>query len=257
MSREVDYGPIAKSYDERYVHHDYAGIEATLRELAADGAEVLEVGCGTGHWVEWLDGQGGHVVGVDPSADMLRNAGSRGRRLRLARGCAEALPFRTGSFDLLLVINALHHFTDPDLFFREAKRVVRGSGRVVTIGLDPSREEDDWYVYDYFDSTLGADRIRYPSSSSIQASMLRAGFRSPRSSVAQRIMETRDARECLERGTIAKRATSQLALLTDAEYRDGIALIRADIAGAESRKQRHELRADLRLYATIGHAGNA
>jgi hypothetical protein len=46
--------------------------------------------------------------------------------------------------------------------------------------------------------------------------------------------------------------TSQLALLTNDEYTQGIRQIQRDIEAAEARNEVLTLRTDLRLYATIG-----
>lgn len=250
----VDYDGIASSYDRRYQAHDYSGIEATLRQLSIGARDVLEVGCGTGHWIDRLREDGRHVVGLDPSAEMVRRAVNKGSGLRFALGTAEALPFRSRSFDLIIVVNALHHFADPRRFLSEAKRVVREGGRVATVGLDPSRGISSWYVYDYFANTLDVDRQCYPACETIRGWMTAAGFMDPVTRLAQRIRERRDAQACLDQGIVAKHSTSQLARLSDEEYRAGVERIRADIECAESRDETLDLQADLHLFVTIGRS---
>jgi hypothetical protein len=39
---------------------------------------------------------------------------------------------------------------------------------MMTIGLDPHTEIDQWYVYEYFEPVLEIDRLRYPASSQIR-----------------------------------------------------------------------------------------
>jgi hypothetical protein len=46
--------------------------------------------------------------------------------------------------------------------------------------------------------------------------------------------------------------TSQLGVLTDAEYRQGIDRIREEVESADGRGESLYLSADLRLYATVG-----
>ena len=58
------------------------------------------------------------------------------------------------------------------------------------------------------------------------------------------------AREALEQGRLDKAATSQLSVLTDSEYQQGIQQIRADMQRAEKEEQTLFLTVDLRLYAT-------
>jgi len=56
----------------------------------------------------------------------------------------------------------------------------------------------------------------------------------------------------LERGRLDKSATSQLSVLTDEEYRQGIDRVREAVESAEVRGESLCLSADLRLYGTFG-----
>jgi hypothetical protein len=70
--------------------------------------------------------------------------------------------------------------------------------------------------------------------------------------VAEHIVFDRSARECLDRGLLAKEFTSQLSLLSDEEYLRGIERVRRDLEAVESAGESLRLTADLRLYATLG-----
>ena len=52
-SRVTDYDRIADRFDARYAMYAYDGVRETLLQfLGADASSaVLEVGCGTGHWL--------------------------------------------------------------------------------------------------------------------------------------------------------------------------------------------------------------
>jgi ubiquinone/menaquinone biosynthesis C-methylase UbiE len=82
----VEYDEIAEVYDQRYVGNDYHGIEKTLSGLVRGRDRVLEVGCGTGRWLDVMRGWGCTVVGLDPSAQMLYVARERIDGGYLARG---------------------------------------------------------------------------------------------------------------------------------------------------------------------------
>jgi hypothetical protein len=60
------------------------------------------------------------------------------------------------------------------------------------------------------------------------------------------------ATETLDAGRLNKAVTSQLSVLTDAEYGSGIERIRAVATAAAARGDRLFLTADLHLYATFG-----
>jgi len=66
---------------------------------------------------------------------MLKVAQTRckGRNVELAAGDFEALPFRSGSFDRALCLNALHHAPKPGQALREIARVLNDRGLLVLI----------------------------------------------------------------------------------------------------------------------------
>src|SRR5690242_12003448 len=99
MNRVTDYDSVAAGYDVRYRNYDYGEITRALEAfLGADpiGA-ILEVGCGTGHWLRMMAGRAPMVAGVDLSAEMIARAKDSGAALARAR--AESLPWRDAAFD--------------------------------------------------------------------------------------------------------------------------------------------------------------
>lgn len=69
----ISYDELADQFDERYRYQSFPGIQAWLRLLAAGPAttRLLEVGCGTGHWLNVLSDLPVELVGIDPSRRML------------------------------------------------------------------------------------------------------------------------------------------------------------------------------------------
>jgi SAM-dependent methyltransferase len=252
-STRVDYDRIAHEYDGRYRHNRYEGVEKLLVRFAATppGLRVLEVGCGTGFWLELLAARGAKVTGLDRSRQMLAEA--RRRNLvcgLLEEGVAESMPFEDRAFDRVLVVNAAHHFDDLAAFGREARRVLAPDGELMIIGLDPGRGTDRWYVYEYFDGTLEADLRRYPSTDALTAHMRDAGFTRATVAEAEHLSIRLDAKRAVADGQLAPSATSQLTLLAEAAYVRGMERIQRDVEAAEERLEVHILHADLRLWAT-------
>jgi ubiquinone/menaquinone biosynthesis C-methylase UbiE len=256
MQHSVDYDTIAATYDRRYVHNDFSGVERVVTEFVgrlADG-RVLEVGCGTGHWLRALRGRGVWLAGLDASMPMLARARAHDGGTALVHGRAEQLPWAERSFERVFCINALQHFRDQRAFIAEARRVLRPGGRLMTIGLDPHTGLDRWSIYDYFESAFETDRRRYSAASRIREWMYAADFVDCVTREAQHLPARLAARTAIEQGRLAKDATSQLALLTDEQYQRGMNRIHRDIESAEARGTSLFLGADLRLYATFGSA---
>jgi len=87
---------------------------------------VLELGAGTGKLTEALVSRGHRVTATDPSAPMLRRLVER-LDVPAAQCVAESLPFRAGSFDLVVVAQAFHWF-DLEPALTEIARVLRVGG---------------------------------------------------------------------------------------------------------------------------------
>jgi ubiquinone/menaquinone biosynthesis C-methylase UbiE len=161
---KVDYDEVASTYLGRYERDDYAGVGKAVDRLAADCATVLEVGCGTGHWLSRLRRPSRTTIGVDPSSEMLQRAPASLRESGLVRGRAEALPFADSRFDLVLAVNALHHFDSLHCFFAEASRVLRPGGKVAAISGSPSRHARTWREATFIDTSRRNSRYSPPTS---------------------------------------------------------------------------------------------
>ena len=93
----------------------------------------LDLSCGPGVFVRALAAAapGQLVVGLDISRAMLDVAAQRTSGYTnavLLRGDAHALPFVDGSFGGVNNAGALHAYDDPELVFREIRRVLRRGG---------------------------------------------------------------------------------------------------------------------------------
>jgi len=250
----VNYDSIAANYDRRYAINDYSGVEEALAAFVGPEptGRVLEVGCGTGHWLRRLAERGSRVAGVDASYNMLDYAHDQAPGAVLAHARAEHLPWAGEAFERLFCINALHHFEDKAMFFAEARRVLRPGGQLMTIGLDPHAGVDRWYIYEYFEPAFEIDKRRYPASSQIREWMHALEFSNVRTSEVQHLPAQLSARAAIEEGRLDRGMTSQLAVLTDEQYQRGIDGIRRALESAETRGETLSLGADLRLYGTYG-----
>lgn len=116
---------------------DFAPMYASLAQLRAlpAGVAVLDVACGAGLALRWLD-PSVHYLGIDASAAMLARSQRTARRrgfadARFTEGDAEALPFADAAAGVALLYNALHCVAHPEAVLQETVRCLTPGGRLL------------------------------------------------------------------------------------------------------------------------------
>jgi ubiquinone/menaquinone biosynthesis C-methylase UbiE len=262
-STPTNYDAIADGYNRRYDVYDFAGIERGLAAFVGGSRDVLEIGCGTGHWLAFLvesrrpraETAAARVTGIDPSIQMLVRAQRASAGARLVRAVAECLPFPSGAFDRVIGINVAHHFASRVRAIIESRRVLREGGGLFVVGREPPSEADRWWVYDYFEQTRAIDRARYVTGETLRREMGAAGFARCETFEIARLIAPLPADEALRSGVVDRRFTSQLSILPDADFRRGVERVRAAADAAAARGERLMLEADIGYEATIGWVG--
>ena len=103
-----------------------------------EGAEVLEVGCGTGVLTRVLAGLPavGRVVGVDIAESLLDKARELAADIEFEQADARSLPFADERFDVVVFDSTLSHVPEPERAVREAFRVLRPDGLLAAFDGD-------------------------------------------------------------------------------------------------------------------------
>jgi ubiquinone/menaquinone biosynthesis C-methylase UbiE len=252
----LNYDEVAVRFDERYDHQPFSRIQARLRQLAsAPGVnDVLEVGCGTGHWLSVLSDLSLKLVGTDRSSAMLNRARARATTATFVCGCAESLPFRSRSFDLIFCINAFHHFSNPEKFLGDTNHLLRKGGRVAIFGLDPHAPSTEWYLYDYFAGVKDMDLARYLPHEEIKHLMIESGFQNAFSEPAEHIQKTLVGEAVLSHPSLGRASTYQLLLISEESYLLGKQAINLVVEQARQEEKAITFTVDLMLFATVGEA---
>lgn len=172
----LDYDKMA----DTYTRHRKANLPV-LKELqrkwkASPESKILEIGCGTGAYLQSLvEATGCQGWGIDPSREMIRRA-QADTNTHYLEGKAEGLPFRDGSFHLVFSVNVVHFVPDTLAYLREAHRVLKPDGLLCTVTDSEKIIRNRWPFAHYWPGTIDADLKRYPKISLLKRQMAAAGF---------------------------------------------------------------------------------
>ena len=137
----------------------YDEFEAEFVALAdlKEGAEVLEVACGTGAALPALGaavGRKGSILGVDISKEMLSRAWERARKQKIRNATFRevdvdklSIEFDEESFDAVFCCNGLPNFLRPRRAITEMSYVLREGGRLALSTLNRDKCEENPLFY--------------------------------------------------------------------------------------------------------------
>ncbi|MFW5851802.1 MAG: class I SAM-dependent methyltransferase [Bacteroidota bacterium] len=133
---------IADSYDDYYDtdfgrNVDFAEkmIISELEQIIPVHDNLLEVGCGTGHWTAFFVEKGYRVTGVDSSQSMLAVAQKKNIAADFVLAASEQLPFEDETFSVVVSITMLEFVANKNSAIKEMHRVLKKGGRMIIGGL--------------------------------------------------------------------------------------------------------------------------
>jgi ubiquinone/menaquinone biosynthesis C-methylase UbiE len=134
-----DFSRIAEHYDDwygsalgsLYDRLEKKAVDRFLIERRYEG-QLLEVGCGTGHWSEYFSSKGFEVTGIDISAHMIKAAQRKNiANCRFTVADGENIPFAAQSFDVAAAITTLEFTPNPTKMLSEMARCVKKKGGII------------------------------------------------------------------------------------------------------------------------------
>lgn len=135
---------MAEVYDRNRPNYPSAALDHLARHCTlGPAAVVVDVGCGTGISTRQFAQRGWQPIGVEPNADMRRQAeqlSAPAANPSYREGQAEATGLPDGSADLVLAAQAFHWF-EPVATLREFQRILKPAGWVALLWNE--RDEAD------------------------------------------------------------------------------------------------------------------
>jgi len=124
----------AGRYD-RFMRKDRAAYEKMYELIrpVVKAKTVLELATGTGLIAKHIVNAAAHIEATDASAEMITEAkrGNRSAKLHFSVQDMFCLPYADGSFDAVIVSNALHIVPQPEKALREIRRVLKDDGVLI------------------------------------------------------------------------------------------------------------------------------
>ena len=122
---------------------------------------VVDLGCGTGELLTHLAPSVSRAIGVDREPGMLAVARRRLARhphVEIVEGALEAVPVADASADLALLVLVLHHLPEPGAALAEARRILKPSGKLVVVDMQP-HETTAWRTFGHLHQGFSATTV--------------------------------------------------------------------------------------------------
>ncbi|MDR2909401.1 MAG: class I SAM-dependent methyltransferase [Oscillospiraceae bacterium] len=127
------YNALANDYENTFDGRFTQKFKTMLVEAVKlqDGYNVLDVACGNGRLLKmFADKCAINGYGTDISGNMIAQARRLNPLMEFSVGRCEQTPFAGGTFDVITVCAAYHHFPDVKSFAQEAYRLLKTQGKI-------------------------------------------------------------------------------------------------------------------------------
>lgn len=102
---------------------------------------AIDIGCGTGRYTWFLSQVAQSVICIDPNPSMLERVRQKYRNQKivgaycntplLVQGEVERLPFKSGVFEIALLVEVLEHIEDDRSGLNEVRRILKSNGELI------------------------------------------------------------------------------------------------------------------------------
>jgi ubiquinone/menaquinone biosynthesis C-methylase UbiE len=166
---------------------------------------------------------GCHCCGVDRSEAMLAEARRQLSGVQLVRASAEQTGLPNAYFDLVLLVDVVHHLTDRLRTLRECLRILRPSGKlcIATESAELIRRREPHASY--FPEAIDIELARYPALEILKSQLASAGF----DKVQEQMLEFQTELTDIE--PYRTKAHSSLQLISESGFAAGIDRLERDL----------------------------
>lgn len=131
---------ISQSYNYQYFEkrdHLAPPLAEAINIFAKENGlkKILDVGCGTGRMIKYLNQKGFRAKGCDISPNAVRFTNRINNKKVAKIGAATQIRYVDGSFDLVIMISVIEHLTPKEArkFLSESNRVLKPGGFIFLV----------------------------------------------------------------------------------------------------------------------------
>lgn len=147
-----------------------------LLNPVSDGL-YIDIGCGTGNYLDALSQKGLQFYGIEPSAIMLNEAKQKNNQTTFIQSKIEDLTLPDSMFDGAIAIFTIHHWDDKIKGLKQAYRLLKPGAKLVLLSFTPEQLLGYWLCH-YFPKTMENSCKVVPSLNDMKALFLQCGFSS-------------------------------------------------------------------------------
>ncbi|MCS7365215.1 MAG: class I SAM-dependent methyltransferase [archaeon GB-1867-035] len=143
------YNTTWKSYDELYGEEQNKKYETILSNLTWTRKikRIMDIGCGTGNFMNKIINKTKYTVGIDLSKNMLKEAKRKIRKnswkTSLILADAENIPIKNNCIDLTFAITLIQNLPNPEKFLIENSRILRNKGKAIITAIKRIYKPED------------------------------------------------------------------------------------------------------------------
>jgi len=223
-----NYNEISKIYDD-VREADLKAVKFMIEKAQINkDSRVLEIGCGTANYLKIISNMTkAEVWGLDRSKGMLSRAREKCKNAVLLEGDAiELLKIPDSTFDLVYMVDVVHHIRDIEKMFKSIKRVLKKRGKVIVFSDDHEHIRNR-LTTKYFPETLEGELKRYQDTLEIRDVLLKNDYHEIENGILE-IGEDLDYGSRLIE-IASKKGYSMFAMISENAIKAGIEMIKSDM----------------------------
>jgi ubiquinone biosynthesis O-methyltransferase len=106
-------------------------IKKVLEQTSWKGKDVLDVGCGTGHFAHIVAKKGAKVIGIDFSKEAIKLAQQKYRHKNLSFEHKNVKSVINGKFDIIVSLGTIEHQDKPYEILKKFKKHLKNNGKII------------------------------------------------------------------------------------------------------------------------------